>query len=66
MRLSWLCSLLDDGSLTRVSGPSGTFDKSNSRDEKMAGIASNRKKIEETRHRGQAHFLAYILGFIIA
>jgi hypothetical protein len=32
-------------------------DRSDFSDEKMAGIAPTRKKIEEMRHGGQAHFL---------
>jgi hypothetical protein len=63
MRLSWLCSLLDDGALTFASDRLGAGDRSDFRGEKMAGIAPTRKKIEEMRHDGQAHFLAYILGF---
>jgi hypothetical protein len=66
MRLSWLCSLLDDGSQTLVGDAARTFDRSDFREEKMAGIAPTRKKIEETRHREPARFLAYILGFINA
>src|ERR1700722_12023788 len=62
MRLSWLCSLLDDRSRTLAGDRSRAGDRSDFRDEKMAGIAPTRKKIEETRHGGQAHFLAYILG----
>src|SRR5471030_2954292 len=63
MRLSWLCSLLDDGALAYASDRLGAGDRSDFRDEKMAGIAPTRKKIEEMRHGGQTHFSAYILGF---